>query len=96
MNEAVDPAGADEGLTELRRSFDGAVLAPTNEGFYAARRCFNALVDRRPAVIVRCLHAGDVGRAFDFGTRVSKSATSLGASTQSWSPRMRRMRPDRT
>src|SRR5262249_21820712 len=29
-----------------------------------ARRCFNALVDRRPAVIARCLDAGDAATAF--------------------------------
>jgi FAD/FMN-containing dehydrogenase len=66
VSEAIDSAGAGDGLTELRRSLGGAVLAPTDGGFDAARRCFNALVDRRPAVIVRCLDAGDVGRAFDF------------------------------
>jgi len=66
MSEAIDPAGAGEGLTELRRSLGGAVLAPADDGFDAARRCFNALVDRRPAVIVRCLDADDVRRAFDF------------------------------
>jgi hypothetical protein len=66
MSEATGPAGAGQGLTELRRSLGGAVLAPADEGFDAARRCFNALVDHRPAVIVRCLDDGDVGRAFDF------------------------------
>src|SRR5437016_12841756 len=66
MSEAIDPAGTSDGLTELRRSVAGAVLTPTDEGFDAARRCFNTLVDRRPAVIVRCLDAGDVARAFDF------------------------------
>src|SRR5256884_3393519 len=66
MSEAIDPADAGEGLTELRRSLGGAVLTPTDEGFDSARRCFNALVDRRPAVIVRCLDAGDVAGAFDF------------------------------
>jgi FAD/FMN-containing dehydrogenase len=66
MSEAIDPAAAGEGLAELRRSLGGAVLAPADEGFDAARRCFNAMVDRQPAVIVRCLDAGDVGRAFDF------------------------------
>jgi FAD/FMN-containing dehydrogenase len=66
MSEAIDLAGAGEGLAELRRSLGGAVLAPADDGFDAARRCFNALVDRRPAVIVRCLDADDVRRAFDF------------------------------
>jgi FAD/FMN-containing dehydrogenase len=42
------------------------VLAPTDAGYDAARRCFNALVDRRPAVIARCLGADDVATAFDF------------------------------
>src|SRR5215470_10039187 len=66
MSEAVDSTGAGEGLTELRRSFAGAVLAPTDAGFDAARHCFNTLVDRRPAVIARCFGADDVARAFGF------------------------------
>ena len=66
MSEAIDPAGVGAGLAGLRRSLAGAVLAPSDAGFDAARRCFNALVDRRPAVIVRCLDTGDVARAFGF------------------------------
>lgn len=57
---------ADESLDELRRSLAGAVLGPEDAEYDAARRCFNALVDRRPAVIARCLGAGDVAAAFDF------------------------------
>ena len=53
-------------LDELRRSTAGAVLGAADPGYDAARRCFNALVDRRPAVIVRCAAAGDVAAAFDF------------------------------
>jgi FAD/FMN-containing dehydrogenase len=56
----------DEGATELRRSLAGAVLTPADAGYDAARRCFNALVDRRPAVIARCVEARDVATAFDF------------------------------
>lgn len=55
-----------ESLGELRRSVAGAVVTPADGGYDAARRCFNALVDRRPAVIVRCAGAGDVAAAFDF------------------------------
>ncbi|HEV3477826.1 MAG TPA: FAD-binding oxidoreductase [Gaiellaceae bacterium] len=53
-------------LNELRRSLAGDVLTPEYAEYDAARRCFNALVDRRPAVIVRCRGAGDVAAAFDF------------------------------
>ena len=49
MNEAVDgTARLDESLTELRRSVAGAVVAPGDPGYDPARRCFNALVARRP------------------------------------------------
>ena len=55
-----------ERLNELRRSLAGAVIAPDDAGYDAARRGFNALVDRRPAVIVRCAGTADVAVAFDF------------------------------
>jgi FAD/FMN-containing dehydrogenase len=54
------------GAGELRASVAGAVLTPGDEGYDAARRCFNALIDRRPAVIARCLDAADVATALDF------------------------------
>ena len=57
---------ASEDLRELRQSIAGTVIAPADAGYDGARRCFNALVDRRPAVIVRCMDAGDVAVAFQF------------------------------
>ena len=62
MNEEV--------LAELERSVSGAVIAPGDSGYDGLRRCFNALVDRRPAVIVRCFGARDVATAFDFARSV--------------------------
>jgi FAD/FMN-containing dehydrogenase len=53
-------------LAELQRSVSGAVIAPAEAGYDGLRRCFNALVDRRPAVVVRCFGARDVATAFDF------------------------------
>jgi FAD/FMN-containing dehydrogenase len=61
MNHAVQ-----ESLVGLRVSLAGAVLGPSDAEYDAARRCFNALVDRRPAVIARCAGAPDVATAFDF------------------------------
>jgi FAD/FMN-containing dehydrogenase len=67
MSEEVDSAApAEQSLTDLRRSLAGAVIVPADPGYDAARRSFNALVDRRPAAIARCLGAGDVATAFDF------------------------------
>jgi FAD/FMN-containing dehydrogenase len=53
-------------LDELRRSFGGTLIAPGDGEYDAARRGFNALVDRRPAVIARCAVPADVATAFDF------------------------------
>jgi FAD/FMN-containing dehydrogenase len=53
-------------LDELRRSLAGTVVGPADAEYDTLRRCFNALVDRRPAVIARCVGAGDVALAFDF------------------------------
>jgi FAD/FMN-containing dehydrogenase len=60
------PEGLDGSLDELRRALAGAVLSPADGGYDEARRCFNALVDRRPAVIARCAGAADVATAFEF------------------------------
>jgi FAD/FMN-containing dehydrogenase len=60
------PSDVDDALNELRRSLAGTVLTPADDGYDAGRRCFNALVDRRPAVIARCLSPDDVATAFDF------------------------------
>jgi FAD/FMN-containing dehydrogenase len=53
-------------LDELRDGLAGEVLGPGDPGFDRARRCFNALVDRRPAVIAQCHGPADVAVAFDF------------------------------
>ncbi len=57
---------SDKSLDELRRSLAGTVVGPADAEYDTLRRCFNALVDRRPAVIARCVGAGDVALAFDF------------------------------
>lgn len=56
----------DADLADLRRSLEGSVLTPEDSEYDLARRCFNALLDRRPTVIVRCADARDIASAFDF------------------------------
>jgi FAD/FMN-containing dehydrogenase len=61
-----DKSHLDTDLADLRQSLAGTVLVADDDGYEAARRCFNALVDRRPAVIVRCAGGADVATAFAF------------------------------
>jgi FAD/FMN-containing dehydrogenase len=44
----------------------GHVLKPVDEGYDEARSIWNALIDRRPAVIARCADAGDVVTSVQF------------------------------
>jgi FAD/FMN-containing dehydrogenase len=53
-------------LDALQQSLAGSTIDPASPEYDAARRCFNAAMDRRPAVIVRCLGPQDVATAFDF------------------------------
>ncbi len=61
-----DTVRVDESLSELGQSLAGVVVGAEDAEYDAARRCFNALVDHRPAVIARCVSAVDVAAAFDF------------------------------
>src|ERR1044072_552570 len=57
---------SDKSIDQLRRSLAGSVLLPPDPGYDTARRGFNSLINRRPAVIARCKNAVDVAAAFDF------------------------------
>jgi FAD/FMN-containing dehydrogenase len=50
----------------LSTSLRGEVLLPGGETYDEARTIWNAMVDRRPGLIVRCLGSADVVRAVSF------------------------------
>ena len=50
----------DAALREFRAAMKGDVLRPGADGYEGARRIFNAMIDRRPALIARCERAEDV------------------------------------
>ena len=54
------------GLDELRSSVSGRIIQPDDGGYDEARRVHNGLIDRRPAIIVRCRSAADAAAALRF------------------------------
>src|SRR5262245_30816707 len=53
-------------LAQLRSTFRGEVLQPSDPGYDAARLVWNAMVDKRPSVIARCRNTQDVAAAVVF------------------------------
>ena len=50
-------------VNAFARSFGGDIVAPSHPDYDAARRVWNVMIDRRPALIVRPRHAADVQAA---------------------------------
>ncbi|TDO44936.1 FAD/FMN-containing dehydrogenase [Kribbella sp. VKM Ac-2527] len=55
-------------MTEVMiRGFDGVLLRPHDSGYDAGRAVWNAVVDRRPALIAKCASTADVVAALRYG-----------------------------
>ena len=53
-------------LARLRHRFEGQVLLPGEDGYHQARQVWNAMVDRKPALVARCASPADVAAAVGF------------------------------
>ncbi|WP_406166960.1 FAD-binding oxidoreductase [Streptomyces canus] len=62
----ASPSKAGAALSALREDLAGDVFAPEDPGYDEARAVFNAMIDRRPAVIAQCVNEDDVVRAVRF------------------------------
>ncbi|MGW4157903.1 FAD-binding oxidoreductase, partial [Micromonospora chersina] len=63
----ASPSKAGAALAALREELVGDVFAPSDAGYDEARTVFNAMIDKRPAVIAQCANEDDVVRAVRFG-----------------------------
>jgi len=53
-------------IEELKRNVSGQVVLPHDDAYEEARKIWNAMIDKRPALIVRCGSTSDVVRAVNF------------------------------
>lgn len=53
-------------IENLRSSLRGEVLEPANPAYDSTRVIWNAMIDRRPALIARCKNAADVAASIKF------------------------------
>ena len=58
-------------IEDLKSRFQGKLIVPADPQYEAARRVFNAAIDRRPALIAQCAGADDVTRAVNFAREQS-------------------------
>jgi FAD/FMN-containing dehydrogenase len=53
-------------VDQLARAFRGELIGPADPGYEQARRVWNGLIDKHPALIARCTGAADVMAAVNF------------------------------
>ncbi len=53
-------------IEELRGGFKGEILLPSDGAYESARMIWNAMIDKRPALIARCATTSDVVRGVNF------------------------------
>jgi FAD/FMN-containing dehydrogenase len=63
----------DGAIRELRGRFRGELVTPADERYDATRELFNAMFDRRPALIARPVDASDVATAIRFARETNAS-----------------------
>ena len=54
-------------ITSFKAGLRGELIQPNDEGYDAARKVYNGMVDRRPRLIAKCIDVADVITAVNFG-----------------------------
>jgi FAD/FMN-containing dehydrogenase len=56
-----------EAVTQFKNQLRGHLIEPSDTGYEEARKVYNAMISRKPRLIVRCADVADVITAVDFG-----------------------------
>jgi FAD binding domain/Berberine and berberine like len=63
-------------VDQLKSSFRGELIQPTDAAYDEARKVYNGMIDKRPQLIARCVDVADVMAAVQFG-RDNKMLTAI-------------------
>ena len=75
----IMPVSWNEAIANLKNNVNGQVVLPEDANYDDVRKIWNGMIDRRPAVIVRCGTANDVPVALKFARDNSKEFSIRGA-----------------
>lgn len=68
LNERSATTGLEmEAVRSLAAELQGELITPADAGYDEARTIYNAMIDKRPALIARCATVADVLAAVNFG-----------------------------
>ncbi len=67
-------------IDALRSTIRGEIILPDDAAYDEARHVFNAMIDRHPAVIVRCTDVADIISAVNFGRQAQLNVSVRGGS----------------
>ena len=72
------PQGA---VDQLRVTISGETLTPVDAAYDAVRQVHNGMIDKRPAVIVRCQNTADIADAVKFARSTTWRSRSAAVAT---------------
>jgi hypothetical protein len=86
MNTGAEAVLDERVVEEFRASLGGQLLRSGNDGYDEPRKVWNGMIDRRPALIVRCAGVADVINCIrpgfsSIGSRVSFRRSAMRRST---------------
>jgi FAD/FMN-containing dehydrogenase len=64
---------------DLKASVKGSILSPDDPGYEEARQIWNAMIDRRPALIVQCVQADEIPSVIRFARKNGLELSTRGA-----------------
>lgn len=68
-NDGHDHTLDQDAMEDLESAFNGQIISPSDSAYDEARSVWNAMIDRRPGLIVRCRESGDVAEAVRFARK---------------------------